>query len=168
MQKELQERGPGNTLAIASAALDSPFAKAVAEARRICRYQKASADVDVGLSRFSFGDIPLSFRAADPLRKAAADRRSLPIQIASSATRRFASRSPLGPWLNEFSPSIPQTAFAFRRHSMVSTATRTWPCLNNRAIFNLAKASTDRTAIECYELSPTTEGWCSRRRKTHR
>jgi len=85
-------------LAMASAAADSPLRRATDEAERSFRYQAAIGGTEAGSSGSSNLPIDSSRWAADWCRKSLASRRSPPTQRASSATRRSASRSPLGPW----------------------------------------------------------------------
>ena len=87
----------GNALAIASAAADSPFIKASDEAERSLLYHKASGGSDDDSAGSSSLTADSSLWADVSRRKSFASPRSLPTKSANNATRKSASRSPLGP-----------------------------------------------------------------------
>jgi len=87
----------GNAVAIASAAADSPLIRVFAEVERNLLYQRASIGREAESSGSSTFRTDSSFFSADRRSKSAPSLRSPPNQTASNATRRSASRSPLGP-----------------------------------------------------------------------
>ncbi len=105
----------GSTLAIASAAEDSPFLRGSTEVERSFRYQRASGGAEAGSSSSSTEPMDSTLHAAGWRRKSTASRRSPPTQRATNAMRRSASRFPLGP----SSTNSRQPVFRYRRPSAV-------------------------------------------------
>ena len=94
----------GNASAMATAAADSACSCVFAEVSRSRAYQLAREETDLFSSSVSSNSIDFNFFEADSRRKSVANWRLPPAHNTNRATRRSASRSPLGPSFEKSAP----------------------------------------------------------------